>query len=111
MIARAFFLWFLFQGQSLTPQEIESLIAKLGSDRAEERQSAEDSLVRLGVAVVPTLEKLNHDRDPEIRARVRNIIQQIQPPFIVVASVSDLADLASEIGGDQVSVSVLAKSG
>lgn len=106
-IVAALGLCFVLQSLSELADQVRSLVAQLGSNRVEVRQEAEDSLVRLGEAVLSQLEEWPAEKDQQIKARIKSVILRIRPPFHILASVPDLADLASEVGGDQVSTAVL----
>jgi hypothetical protein len=57
---------------------IASLVRQLGSFTPEDRTKAESELRGLGTVTRPALEAAVTDRDPEIRARAANLLQQIK---------------------------------
>jgi hypothetical protein len=60
------------------PPEWERLISSLGSESAEHRQKAEDRLIELGPQVLPALRKAAAGSDPEVCARARSAIEDIE---------------------------------
>jgi len=66
----------------LPPPEVlkkaEQLIAQLGAESFEDRQAATEALIAMGKGIVPLLKKyLAETRDPEIRQRIQNILEQL----------------------------------
>ena len=57
--------------------QARGLIEKLRSDDAKVRENAAQGLKTLGRAVVPTLEQAAKDLDPEVAARVRDLLMLI----------------------------------
>jgi HEAT repeat protein len=55
----------------------EVLIEKLHSAKLEERTNAEKELQKLGVAVLPLLEKASRDSDPEVASRISRLLRVI----------------------------------
>jgi hypothetical protein len=60
-----------------TLERIRQLLGQLGSDVYEDRQSAGKELIRIGPLAVPLLREHLDDPDPEIRQRVRGILEEI----------------------------------
>lgn len=60
---------------------LDSLIAQLGDDEYERREAASRAILILGPAVSPALEAhLAATSDPEVRFRLRYILEHIRPP-------------------------------
>ncbi len=57
--------------------KIEKLIGRLGSEVFEERQEATAELIRIGGPARPLLKKRLNDPDPEIRQRVRDVLDRL----------------------------------
>lgn len=66
---------------SAAPKEVVTLIDKLGANSFKERQAAEQALKEQPKSILPLLKEYENSPDPEIKARVRRIIQQIAPTF------------------------------
>ncbi|HUT61136.1 MAG TPA: hypothetical protein VNA25_25085, partial [Phycisphaerae bacterium] len=60
------------------PRRVAQLIARLGSDRFQEREAATEDLIRLGQVVVPMVEPLLEHSDLEVRERVRIILKRLR---------------------------------
>lgn len=63
------------------PKEVAKLIDQLGAGTFKERQAAEEALKKQSRSILPLLKEFENSRDPEIKARVRRIIQCIAPTF------------------------------
>jgi WD40 repeat protein len=63
--------------------EVARLIRQLGSDEFAQREAAQTRLEELGEAVLPQLRKGVDDADPEIRRRVRRLVEQISRKLYV----------------------------
>ncbi len=59
-------------------KHIEELIGKLGSEILEDRQKAAADLVRIGTPAKPLLNERLNDPDPEIRQRVRDVMEELE---------------------------------
>jgi len=57
--------------------DLESLIVSLGSDAVEVRAKAQDRLLELGLRAVPALEKCLAVAEPEVRARAKALLAEI----------------------------------
>lgn len=74
---------------ALPPDEVvkrvEKLITDLSSANYKDRQEAQDQLLRMGGAVVPLLRKNAEHADPEVRQRVKTLLERLtgdgQPPM------------------------------
>ncbi|MBN1554019.1 MAG: hypothetical protein JXA11_04685 [Phycisphaerae bacterium] len=69
------------QPNVLPPQEIiqgvAELVVQLGAESYQDRKTAQEKLIQMGPGIAPILKKhLNH-KDPEIRQRIRDILDQI----------------------------------
>lgn len=60
------------------PSEVEKLVADLGADNFETRESADRLLRKVGRPAIPALKKALESRDPEVRARARRILAEIE---------------------------------
>jgi hypothetical protein len=58
--------------------EIDRLVVSLGSDSVEVRGNAQDRLIELGVTAVPALEKCFAVAEPEVRARAKAVMAEIE---------------------------------
>ncbi len=56
-------------------ERIAALVAQLGADTWSERDRAQQLLATFGPAAKPTLEKHQGDADPEVRYRVRQLLE------------------------------------
>ena len=69
------------QAVALPPKQtlarIQQLLGQLGSDVYEDRQSAGKELIRIGPLAVPLLKEHLDDGDPEVRQRVKGILEEI----------------------------------
>ena len=64
---------------STAPATVDSLIIQLGSDSADDRDSAQKQLVEMGAPVIPALKKAATDNDdPEIRSRAAAALAQMK---------------------------------
>ena len=63
-----------------TVKKIERLIALLGAAGYADREQAEKQLIRIGAAAKPILERHLKDPDPEVRLRIRHVLEKISPP-------------------------------
>ncbi|HUU58629.1 MAG TPA: hypothetical protein VMZ50_03720, partial [Phycisphaerae bacterium] len=59
-------------------QRVEQLMARLAAPRYGDREQATEELVKIGVAIVPLVEKHRDDEDPEIRYRVGLVLQRLR---------------------------------
>jgi hypothetical protein len=64
-------------GRSLSADDTAGWIQQLGDDRFSLREEASAHLSRLGIEIRPTLETALRNPDPEIRVRVRRILEAI----------------------------------
>jgi len=60
------------------PRRVAQLIARLGSDRFQEREAATEDLIRLGQVVIPMVEPLLQHSDLEVRERARIILKRLR---------------------------------
>src|ERR1041384_4412257 len=93
-------------------RQARELVEKLRSDRVEERDEATRKIKQIGRAALPDLEKLVHDKDPEVKQRVQHLldyfdIQQRLPETLSKAFPRLLDRLFSE--GDQAWTDVFVK--
>jgi len=58
-------------------QRIQSLIARLGAESHKDRDAATRALVALGPKILPLLREHRASRDPEVRQRIGEILQQL----------------------------------
>lgn len=72
------FLLCLLAPQPEQDDHLRSLVESLRSDSAAERDEAELKLFKLGKVVVPTLERVSADKDPEVGIRVKRLLRMIQ---------------------------------
>lgn len=68
---------FLLAQDDPTPRALE-LIRQLGDERPENRQRAEEELVRMGPRVLPALRNAVDHPDPELSERVKSAIRRIE---------------------------------
>ena len=59
-------------------EKIQKLISQLGAESYKTRQAASDSLIKMGRVVIPLLNKHADATDPEVRARVAEILEKLQ---------------------------------
>ena len=59
-------------------EQVLKLIVQLGAESYKDRQAATDSLIQMGPAIIPLLEKRSSDPDPEVRMRVQLILEKIR---------------------------------
>lgn len=71
----------LASAASAAPKEVVKLIDQLGAPSFKQRQAAEEELKKQPKSILPLLREYENSPDPEIRARVRRIIQRIAPTF------------------------------
>jgi len=73
----------LLRTQALPPDElikrVEELVAQLGAESHKDRQDATQALKEMGGAIVPLLKKHLDSGDPEVRHRLRQIIEEVEP--------------------------------
>lgn len=58
--------------------EIQKLVAELGSDNFETRETADRLLRKVGKAAIPALKKALESEDAEVRARAKRILAEIE---------------------------------
>ena len=58
-------------------QEFDKLVKALGSNSYKERESATKKLIQFGTKLIPTLEKLENAKDPEVRMRLREVKENL----------------------------------
>jgi hypothetical protein len=63
--------------EALSREEIDKLVAALGSEVWREREDAQEKLVKAGWAAGPALEKATKHEDPEIATRAERILKEI----------------------------------
>ena len=62
-------------------EKVEILIKQLGANNFKIRENAEIELKKYSRDILPALEKHKNTKDPEVKIRIRNIIQQVAPTF------------------------------
>src|ERR1043166_3486043 len=67
-------LWAAVAAQDDAARQARELVEKLRSDRVEERDEATRKIKQIGRAALPDLEKLVHDKDPEVKQRVQHLL-------------------------------------
>lgn len=69
------------QPEALPPADvilgITELIVQLGAESYRDRQNAQDKLIQMGPSIVPILQNHVNHKDPEIRRRLRDIINEL----------------------------------
>ena len=60
-------------------EEVKKLISQLGAESHKDRQAATESLVKMGAAIIPLLEKYLDAPDPEVRNRLEAILERLRP--------------------------------
>ena len=69
--------------QALPPPQvarrIEALIARLGAESYKDREAAARALSAMGPRIVHVLRKYLKDPDPEIRQRIEDILEKLNP--------------------------------
>jgi hypothetical protein len=58
-------------------QKIEKLVAQLGAENYKDREAAATALVGLGKGIIPLIRRHLSDKDPEIRQRVEDVLEQL----------------------------------
>lgn len=61
-----------------TPEEIDSLVAELGSDDPRSRSHAERRLIEIGPAALPSLSRALRSPDPETAWRAEEAVEEIE---------------------------------
>ncbi len=56
---------------------INAMVKQLGAEEYQDRQQAEENLLAYGRFVIPYLEKVRNDPDPEIRWRAKRILKEL----------------------------------
>ncbi|MBN1943761.1 MAG: hypothetical protein JW849_10755 [Phycisphaerae bacterium] len=56
---------------------VAELVVQLGSESYKDRKAAQEKLIQMGPGIVPILKKHLDDKDPEIRQRVRDILDEL----------------------------------
>jgi hypothetical protein len=68
---------------ALPPAEVmeqaHKLIAQLGAESYKDRKDATDTLIKIGPAIIPLLEKHLDAADPEVLSRLREILERLRP--------------------------------
>ena len=65
---------------TLTPVQIEQLVAQLGDKQFAKRKAAKDTLEQLGPVALPYLQSaLNKEKDPEIRRQLQALVPSLEP--------------------------------
>lgn len=61
-----------------TAQKVAALVVRLEDDSASERDKAQKELIALGRAAVPHIQKqLDGTRDPEVKARLQDVLSRL----------------------------------
>lgn len=64
---------------TLTPVQIEQLVAQLGDKQFAKRKAAKDTLEQLGPVALPYLQSaLNKEKDPEIRRQLQSLVPTLE---------------------------------
>ncbi|HET6428670.1 MAG TPA: hypothetical protein VFJ30_09695 [Phycisphaerae bacterium] len=58
---------------------VNQYVAGLSAPNFKDRQEAEDNLMRMDATIAPLLKKYLEDTDPEVRQRVRNVLEKLGP--------------------------------
>lgn len=58
-------------------RDVTDLVVQLGAESYKDRKDAQDKLLKIGPAVVPILKKHLKNKDPEIRQRIKDILEQL----------------------------------
>jgi hypothetical protein len=73
----------VIRARALPPAEVmeqaHKLIAQLGAESYKDRKDATDSLIKIGPAIIPLLEKNLDAADPEVLNRRREILEKLRP--------------------------------
>ena len=80
-----------------TPEQIETLIAALGSDDGGKRQEARAKLVRYGTVVSPYLREALEHEDDHVRWEAAKALAAIRDPIAIPVLVGALMDERSEV--------------
>src|SRR5262249_40493077 len=75
-----------FRKRTLTDETREKalgLIKRMGAEEFAERQKAQDDLQGMGGAVMPLLRQSSSDKDPEISARSKKILENLEKEKVV----------------------------
>jgi len=57
---------------------VDKYVAGLSAPNFKDRQEAEENLLRMDATIVPLLKKHVEDSDPEVRQRVRNVLEKLE---------------------------------
>jgi hypothetical protein len=60
-------------------QQVRKHVARLSAASYQDRKEAQEALVRMGKCIAPLLRKYLKDNDPEVRQRIRVILEQFGP--------------------------------
>lgn len=71
------FLTTLIQAHEEADQSARDLIGRLRSEKLEEREDAARKLADLGSSARPELDRASRDSDPEIRGRVKQVVEEM----------------------------------
>lgn len=85
--------------KALTKEEIqiEELIKKLGDDEWQIREQAQQELIKMGKNIKPLLKKYENSIDPEVRIRIKQIIEEISPTKTLIMTPMDSSVSTSKI--------------
>lgn len=74
------------EAKPLTKEEvkIEELIKQLGNDEWQIREKAQEELIKIGKNIKPILQKHENSPDPEVRLRIKQIMEEITPTKILI---------------------------
>ena len=89
------------QKNPLPPEQIakriEALIKKLGSESYQDRQDAQKQLIEIGPAALPLLQEFKEINDPEVKQRIKTIIESIGPAQSIETDDADELDTESDV--------------
>ena len=57
--------------------DVKKLVARLSSSSYKDREEAQEALIRMGRSIVPLLKKYTDDTDPEVRQRIRVVLDKL----------------------------------
>jgi hypothetical protein len=72
------FCWPVAGAQEDKSRELQMWLEKLGSERIEEREQADQEIRKLGKGAIPQLERVAGEKDVELSARARTLIRSIR---------------------------------
>lgn len=89
------------QKNPLPPEQvakrIEALIKMLGSESYQDRQDAQKQLIEIGPAALPLLHEFKEINDPEVKQRIKTIIDSIGPAQSIETDDAEELDVESDL--------------